>query len=356
MALTLARIVDEGSPEGRPGGSGLTLFFARVRKEDGLLNGISINRLKDKLGTRDVPTAELLLKDMIAEPVCGLGNGIKNISPMLTITRTWNAVCAAADLRRATDLAIDYANKRVAFGAPLSQKPLHRQTLATLEAESRAAMLLALRTAELLGIEETSTTASDELRLLTPLAKLGTGKQAIWGVSEAIESFGGAGYVEDTGLPRMLRDAQVYPIWEGTTNVLALDALRALGASDACLVALMNHARMCVQHAPEELARAVTSVLDGATAWLSDSEQKGREFLEAGARAFSLSLVRAYALALLLGEATRAEGAGGDTAGWGAAARVFARTRIDYFGTVADPGDAAELLDGQKATTYAGPR
>ena len=126
----------------------------------------------------------------------------------------------------------------VAFGAPLAEKPLHRETLADLQAMFEGAFLLAFRTVELFGRDEAgvSTTTAALLRLLTPIAKLTTGKQAVAVASETLEAFGGAGYVEDTGLPVLLRDAQVLPIWEGTTNVLSLDALlRTLRARPRCL-------------------------------------------------------------------------------------------------------------------------
>src|SRR5207253_2488334 len=134
MALTLAR------PEGNPaGGRGLALFFVEVRDAQGAMNGISINRLKDKLGTRKVPTAELTLDGTIALPVCGTTDGIRNISPMLNVTRTWNAVGALAGMRRGIALARDYARRRVQFGSALADKPLHTDTLAHMQAEFEGA-------------------------------------------------------------------------------------------------------------------------------------------------------------------------------------------------------------------------
>jgi alkylation response protein AidB-like acyl-CoA dehydrogenase len=212
MALTLAR------PEGNPEGSrGLALFYVERTREDGSSNGIFVNRLKDKLGTRKLPTAELTLDGAIAIPVAGLTDGVRNISPMLNVTRTWNAVCAAAGMRRAVALVRDYAKRRKVFGLSLSDKPLHLDTIAGMQAEAEAGFHLAMRAAELLGMPD----GGGELgRILTPLAKLTTGKQVVAVTSEALECFGGAGYVVDVGVAALLRDAQVLPIWEGTTNVL----------------------------------------------------------------------------------------------------------------------------------------
>src|SRR5688572_18837512 len=230
IALTLAR------PDGNPaGGRGLALFYVETRDEQGRPSNIEINRLKDKLGTRKVPTAELTLAGTPAQLVKGTTDGVRNIAPLLNITRLWNGISAVALMRRGLALAFDYARKRVAFGAPLSEKPLHLDTLAGLEAEFEAAFHLAFYVAELTGQSETAEIAEDDallLRLLTPVMKLTTGKQAVMVASAVLEAFGGAGYVEDTGLPVLLRDSQVLPIWEGTTNVLSLDTLRALGGSD----------------------------------------------------------------------------------------------------------------------------
>jgi alkylation response protein AidB-like acyl-CoA dehydrogenase len=293
MALVLAR--PQGNP---PGGRGLALFYVETRLADGSRNGFTVNRLKDKLGTRKLPTAELELEGMAAVPVGELANGVRAIAPMLNVTRTWNAVTAASYLRRGLLLARDYARKRFLFGAPLAEQPLHQDTLAGLEAEAQGAFQLAFHGAELLGLVETG--AGDEAlhRLLTPLAKLTTARQAVAGCSELLECFGGAGYVEDTGLPVLLRDAQVLSIWEGTTDVLSLEAMKAMGACGfpafrGHLEALLEGARSDALAGP---AQAVRSALDRAEAWWAGAE-------EAGARRFALTLGRALELALLVRQA-----------------------------------------------------
>ncbi|HEX4335425.1 MAG TPA: acyl-CoA dehydrogenase family protein [Polyangiaceae bacterium] len=301
VALTLAR------PEGNgPGGKGLALFYLRVRGDDGRLNGLTVHRLKDKLGTRHLPTAELLLDGAVAEPVAGLTDGIRNMSSMLNITRTWNAVCAVAGMQRGLALARDYARRRIAFGTPLSEKPLHLETLAELSADYDAAFGLAFHQALLLGKSETGEASANEqavLQVLTPLTKLFTGKLAVASASEVLECFGGAGYVEDTGLPALLRDAQVLSIWEGTTNVLALETIRALAREDAWdpLIELVRRARV-VAREPSLAALAHTAETDvvRAIAWAREAAGTSRPLIEAGARRFALVLAKSVALSLLV--------------------------------------------------------
>src|SRR6185503_930765 len=213
--------------------------------------------------------------------------------------RLWNGISAVALMRRGVALASDYARKRFAFGAPLSEKPLHMDTLAGLKAEAEAAFHLAFSVAELTGRSETGEISDDDaalLRLLTPIMKLTTAKQAVAVASEVLECFGGAGYVEDTGLPMLLRDSQVLPIWEGTTNVLALDTLRAL--NEDSLQAFRNVAKSSGD-------QTVLSALDHATSWYTRTSD--RSVLEAGARRFALTLGRTMELALLINHARSSE-------------------------------------------------
>lgn len=328
MALTLAR--PEGNP---PGGRGLAMFYLELRDEQGRLRNIHINRLKDKFGTRKLPTAELTLDGVAAIPVAGLENGVRNITPMLNITRTWNAVAAVLDMRRAVALARDYADKRQAFGALLIDKPLHVDTMADMVAETQGGFLLAFRVVELLGrIERGEASESEQSlsRLLTPIAKLTTGKQAVTVTSEALESFGGAGYVNDTGLPRLLADAQVLPIWEGTTNVLSLDALRALKQErvwDAFLSEIRSRLTAATDPRLQRATERVGLAVEHAGRWLDETLQE-RSALEAGARRFAMTLGRATELALLVDHAQWCASRGkGERAI--AAARRFARSRID---------------------------
>jgi alkylation response protein AidB-like acyl-CoA dehydrogenase len=341
VALTLAR------PEGAPEGSrGLSLFLVELRRPDGSLNGLRVLRLKDKLGTRALPTAELELDGTLAVPVGGLGDGVKKISALLNLTRLHNSVNACALMARLLHLQRDYAARRVAFGRPLAGHPLHRETLAGLHVEYEAALALTFDCARLLGRQEAGEASAEEraaLRLLTPLAKLSTAKQAVASASEGLEGFGGAGYVEDTGLPVILRDAQVLPIWEGTTNVLALDVLRP-AAREGALAAWLDLTRRRLE--PLSRGPLGASALD-ARRLVDDTEAAwqatlaaGDAFTEAAARALALRLAALSAAVPLL-----EQGAWGIERGRGErsarAARRFLATRVP---ALHDPGDAEDTL------------
>lgn len=303
MALTLAR------PEGNPdGGRGLALFYVETRNETGELNGITIHRLKDKLGTRKVPTAELQLDGTLATPVCGLQDGTRNIAPMLNITRTWNAMAAVWGMRRAVALARDFAGKRRAFGSLLRDKPLHQDTLGGMQAQFEAAFHLAWRCVSLTGRLESGEADEWEetlARIITPIAKLTTARQAVALASEALECFGGAGYIEDTGLPRLLADAQVLSIWEGTTNVLSLDVLRALSGEGHLAILTDEIHSHCAEVSHSELAPCVEIAL-ASTSWAAEwlrENQSDPTGLEAGARRFALTLGNAIELSHLASHA-----------------------------------------------------
>ncbi|NUO72516.1 MAG: acyl-CoA dehydrogenase [Frateuria sp.] len=335
-ALALAR--PEGAGEGT---ATLALFYVETMDGDARKPQLIVDRLKDKLGTRELPTAEIHLDGLPAWPVGELAHGVRQVAPMLNVTRTWNAVCAVASMARALALACDYAVRREAFGRPLIEQPLHAQTLACMRAEFEGAFALAFEVAQLLGRVEQGRAAPREaalLRLLTPLAKLWTGKLAVALCSEALECFGGAGYIEDTGLPQLLRDAQVYAIWEGTTNVLALDGLRALGEG---LPALRSAIGSWVEgsHEPDAVA-PVHAALDAAARQLQALGGE-RDALEASARGLATTLARCAAAALLARQSTFARERSDMRPG--AALRRFVANGLDRLATT-DAADTRLLL------------
>ncbi|RDI97782.1 acyl-CoA dehydrogenase [Dyella solisilvae] len=337
VALALAR------PEGAGAGAGaLALFYVETMEGARRRPELVIDRLKDKLGTHELPTAEIHLEGLPAWPLGELANGVRQVAPMLNITRTWNAVCATASMARAIALARDYATRRHAFGKPLLDQPLHAQTLADMQAEFEGAFALTFEVAHLLGRVEHGAPQPHEaslLRLLTPLAKLWTGKMAVRMCSEALECFGGAGYIEDTGLPQLLRDAQVYAIWEGTTNVLSLDSLRALAGEQ--LGTLRRAIDGWLADSIDAHARQqIHAAMDAAGAFLQANGAQ-REVLEAGARGLAITLARCAAAALLARHDSWLAPRGGARSG--AALRRFVSHGLSRL-SVTDANDTALLL------------
>jgi len=310
LAVTLARIEKDGKASEK-----LSMFLVRMRDAQGRLRGIRVNRLKDKLGTRALPTAELTLDGAPAQLIGEPGHGVRLISTVLNITRIYNACCAAAMLARGLQLARDYAEKREAFGRPIARHPLHAETLDRVEADYRVALLLVVEVAHLLGRSETDKASAQELqllRLLTPVVKLYTGKQVVAGISEILECFGGAGYIEDTGLPVLLRDAQVLSIWEGTTNVLSLDLLRALATPEAAAT-LGSWLTERLEAVEAERWRQARDTLEQ---WLLVVKRRLAQDAAgpAGARGLAFDLARCLGGILLLEQAAWAETAEHDDA------------------------------------------
>jgi alkylation response protein AidB-like acyl-CoA dehydrogenase len=306
----------------------------RYRADGGTAQGIRLHRLKEKLGTRAVPTAEIGLLDAYAVPLGDPeGGGLARMMTLVVVTRLHNAAAAAAGMRRGLDHARAYARVRHVAGGPLHANPLHRATLGALAVDAQAAFALAAHSFAMLGRVEVDgdEPAGRELRLLAPLAKLATGRLAVASASEYLEAFGGAGYVEDTGIPRLLRDAQVLPIWEGTTNVLSVDVLRAIRRDPLALAAVLERVDVALETA---IAHQFTGAVNGLHAARhrlaealpaigSGNLAAADEAVVAGSRGLALSLGYAVAAALLVEHAasTGAEAAV-------AAANLWARSRL----------------------------
>jgi alkylation response protein AidB-like acyl-CoA dehydrogenase len=331
IAIALAR------PEGAgPGSRVLAPFLIpRYAADGGPAPGIAVHRLKDKLGTRALPTAEIGLRDAAALPVGDPGEpGLHRMMTLVVVTRLHNAAAAAAGMRRGLDYARSYAAVREVAGGRLADNPLHRATLGALAVSARAAFALAAHAFGLLGRVEVDGDhgAEAELRLVAPLAKLLTGKLAVASASEYVECFGGGGYVEDTGVPRLLRDAQVLPIWEGTTNVLSLDVLRAVARGDGVAPML---ARLAAGAGAADGAIADGIGAGLFTAHLAElrdqldhaAKDPSGERAQAGARALALRLGCALSAALLVEHAGWAAAAGTDP-GAGPAAALWIRQRL----------------------------
>lgn len=234
VVLTLARL-----PDGAPGTRGLGLFLVPRRCPDGTRNRYRIDRLKDKLGTRSMATGEVTLDGALALPVGDLGQGFRQMAEMINVSRLSNAMRSAGLMRRALLEAVWHARHRQAFGRRLLDQPLLRRGLLPLVLHAEASLALVLEAAAALDASDAgSPDAARRLRVLTPLAKYTVCKRARTVTAEAMEVRGGNGYVEDWIDPRLLRDAHLGSIWEGSSNVVALDVGRAMrreGAVDVLL-------------------------------------------------------------------------------------------------------------------------
>ena len=302
MAMTLARI--EGDTSGK-----LSLFYVELRNTEGELQNIMINRLKDKMGTKALPTAELTLNGTPATLVGEAGKGVKTIATLFNVTRLYNSCCAVGYMRRGIALAKSYAEKRVAFGKKLIHHGLHVETLADLQVRFELSFHLTFHAVKILGREEVqkaSATESGTLRLLIPLVKLFTAKEGVAIASEVIESFGGAGYIEDTGLPPILRNAQVLAIWEGTTNVLSLDALRAIkreNAGEAFMKDLKDRLSSLKTAETKSFAAQISGEVVNLEADILKAKADDSEDTSTMARGLAFNLSRIYGVALLLEQA-----------------------------------------------------
>ncbi len=229
VILTLAR--PEGAPEGT---RGLGMFLVPGHLPDGTHNHYRINRLKDKFGSRSMATGEVSFEGAIAEPVGPLNQGFRQMAEMINVSRLSNAMRGAAIMRRAFIESLIHARGRFAFGRPLVELPLLRQTLLEMLLDVEAAAALIFHSAALLDRADSGDIiAKRVLRITVPLAKFYLCKQARWTAGEAMEVRGGNGYVDDWPNARLLRDSYLGAIWEGSTNIVLLDIGRAILREDA---------------------------------------------------------------------------------------------------------------------------
>ncbi|KAH8685692.1 acyl-CoA dehydrogenase [Tricladium varicosporioides] len=300
---------------------GLSAFFAPMRRltpsGDSELNGINIQRLKNKMGTKPLPTAELELKGMRAYLLGKEGAGIPQISTMLNITRVHNSVTAVGLLGRGLAIAKAFAEVRQLVGKGnrrvLKNVALHVHTLAKLTLEYRADMLITFFTVYLLGVSEQGASSGTSnhsfashqlrpqafedigllLRILTPVIKARTAKTSIAGLQECIEALGGVGYLDNEesqhiNISRLFRDANVLSIWEGTTNILGTDFVKVLkGRNGTKTLAALE--RWCInaisemslyeQSAVSDIDAIKSAILDGLSSFKSYLEATSFEEL-----------------------------------------------------------------------------
>jgi putative acyl-CoA dehydrogenase len=220
-------------------GEGLSCFWVPRWRPDGRRNAVRIQRLKDKLGNRSNASGEAEFQDAWGRRVGSPGRGLPVLLRMATHTRLDCVLGSAALMRQALVLALHHARHRQAFGRPLLAQPLMQAVLADLAVESEAATVLALHLARAFETPEVAL-ARGLVRVLLPAAKLWVCKRAVAVCAEALEAWGGNGYVEEGPMPRLYREAPVNAIWEGASNVMGLDLLRAVGREPESAEALLG--------------------------------------------------------------------------------------------------------------------
>ncbi|MET7521956.1 acyl-CoA dehydrogenase family protein [Streptomyces sp. NBC_00121] len=305
---------------------GLTCFLLPRVLPDGTRNAFAIQRLKDKLGNRSNASSEVEFDGTWARRVGDEGRGVRTIIEMVAATRLDCVLGSAALMRQAVAQAIHHCTYRSAFGGVLIEKPLMRNVLADLALESEAATVLALRLAA--AYDADTETERAFLRIAVPTAKYWVTKRCTPLAGEALECLGGNGYVEESGMPRLLREAPLNSIWEGSGNVQALDVLRALQREPQALNAFLQEVGR---------ARGADHRLDGAIkdmltelADLNGIEARARRLVERMALVLQGSLLVRWAPPEVA-DAFCASRLGGD---WGSA-----------FGTLPHSLDLASIVE-----------
>jgi alkylation response protein AidB-like acyl-CoA dehydrogenase len=253
LAMVLARV--EG---GAPGLKGVSLFLLPRDLDDGTHNHYRIIRLKDKLGTRSMASGEIRLEGALAWMVGEPGRGFVQMADMVNNSRLSNGVRAAGLMRRAVSEALYIARHREAFGRKLIDLPLMRRQLLKLMVPAEQARTMMFQTAQALRAADAGDAQALRLaRILTPLIKFRACRDARKVTGDAMEVRGGCGYIEEWSDPRLVRDAHLGSIWEGTSNIVALDVIRAIRREDS-LSALMAHLQQLMDDTPLEASLRAT--------------------------------------------------------------------------------------------------
>ncbi|HET9202211.1 MAG TPA: acyl-CoA dehydrogenase family protein [Acidimicrobiia bacterium] len=270
-------------------GKGLSCFFLPRFTPDGEVNGIRIQRLKDKLGNRSNASTEVEFDSAWARLIGEEGRGVVEIIEMVAGTRLDCVTGSSALMRQAVSQAIHHTVHRRAFGSPLVEKPLMRNVLADLEIETEAAVLLMMRLAGAFDRAPIDENEARIRRILTPVAKYWVTKRCSEVVREALECVGGNGYVEESIMPRLYRESPVNAIWEGSGNVIALDLVRVISGHAEAVDALEAELELGLGVDPR-LDGAVRSALESARGH-NDAEYEARRLAEGLALALTGTLL-----------------------------------------------------------------
>lgn len=279
---------------------GLTCFVVPRVLPDGTRNVFRIQRLKDKLGNRSNASSEVELSNTWAMRLGEEGRGVRTIVEMVSATRLDCVLGSTGLMRKALSEAIWNAQHRQAFGKSLRQQPLMKAVLADLALETEAATWLGMRLANAtdraVGAQPSEDTATEAAfrRIALPFSKYYVCKRTPYAIAEALECLGGNGYIEESGLPRLYREAPVNSVWEGSGNVNALDLLRALGRSPESLDAWLTTVGTS-RGSNRAYDSAITDVLNAFGDATATSEQNARWLAERMALITQASLLLAHA-------------------------------------------------------------
>jgi len=341
LAIATAR------PEGAPDGSaGLALYLVPSHLDDGRPNHYRIRRLKDKLGTKGLPTGEIELLGAEAFEIAPPPHGFKLMMEALEYSRVHNAVGSAGMQRRALREALAWAKSRRAFGHVIAEYPMVQDELLRLCVEFKAGALLAFEAAIAFDEAQKDPTRRTWLRLVTALAKYLTAEYAITSCRTALELIGGNGYTSDYPIARLLRDAQVLTIWEGPANIQALELLRLLSPQHPGCELYESRLKNIAQDLPPPLHR-----LQAALQTRIEADQQAIAATlrdEASAQRLARKLLHRLSQTLafaLLCEASTAAQQKGDARQAHSAWRYFELIEPPAFG-VEDAASRQSVLDG----------
>ncbi|HYZ31198.1 MAG TPA: acyl-CoA dehydrogenase family protein [Crenalkalicoccus sp.] len=328
-ALVLAR-----RAAGPPGLRGVSLFLLPRERPDGTRNAYRIVRLKDKLGTRSMASGEVRLEGALAFLVGEPEAGFRQMADMVNNSRLSNGMRAAGMMRRAVTEALFVAHRRVAFGKRLVEMPLMRRQLLKLLVPAEQARTMMFQAAEALRRADAGEKGAYALtRILTPLLKFRACRDARRVTGDAMEVRGGCGYIEEWPDARLLRDSHIGSIWEGTSNIVVLDVLRAIAREGALPVLAAHVAALAAEGGLAELPPLWTR----AEALAARAGEDPAQARQAASALYHLTSSAAMAWeAQLLDDPRRA-----------ALARLVLRHRVlprDPLEAEAEPGEAAALL------------
>ncbi|TSD53172.1 DNA alkylation response protein [Variovorax sp. KBS0712] len=305
FAMVLARADD--APAGM---KGVSLFLLPRELDDGSLNHYRIIRLKDKLGTRSMASGEIRLEGAVAYLVGEEGRGFQQMADMVNNSRLSNGVRSAGLMRRAVAEAEYIASERRAFGRALEQMPLMQRQLDKLRVPSEQARTMVCQTAQALARSDAGEPdAYALLRILTPLIKFRACRDARQVTGDAMEVRGGCGYIEEWSDPRLVRDAHLGSIWEGTSNIVALDVIRAVKREGSLLV-LRAHVESLISNATELTPAFAAALRDTMARACALAETAAREGGDVLARQAASALYHCTSAAAMAWEAS----AGGSAA------------------------------------------